>query len=65
MFTTTVAEGIDLTAQFKTGDLAKTLKEEEGLWPALVTAIVQHLLPDDQIPDGDCELSKCLPRDAN
>ncbi|KAK8231806.1 sister chromatid cohesion protein Dcc1 [Phyllosticta capitalensis] len=64
MFTTTVAEGIDLTAQFKTGDLAKTLKEEEGLWPALVTAIVQHLLPDDQIPDGDwavIDRNKCIP----
>ncbi|KAK7608299.1 sister chromatid cohesion protein Dcc1 [Phyllosticta paracitricarpa] len=64
IFSTAIAEGVNLTAQFKAGDLAKTLKEEEGLWPALVNVIIQRLLPDDQIPDGDwavIDQSKCIP----
>ncbi|GME33672.1 sister chromatid cohesion protein dcc1 [Neofusicoccum parvum] len=53
MFTTAVAEGIDLSAQFKIADLAKTLKDEEDLLPELVQAILHRLLPDDQMVGDD------------
>lgn len=64
MLTTAVAEGIDLSAQFKIADLAKTLKDEEDLLPELVQAIFHHLLPDDQMVGDDwaaVDRAKCVP----
>lgn len=65
IFTTAVAEGIDLGAQFKVEDLAKTLKDEEGLLPGLVQSIFYHLLPDDQMTGDDCELRPYLCANAD
>lgn len=54
IFTTAVAEGIDLQAQFQIAHLAKTLKDEEDLISELVEAIFHRLLPDDQMAGDDC-----------
>ncbi|EKG12129.1 Sister chromatid cohesion protein DCC1 [Macrophomina phaseolina MS6] len=57
IFTTAVAEGIDLGAQFQIAHLAKTLQDEESLIPELVGAILRRLLPDDQMAGDDCEFA--------
>lgn len=54
IFTTAVAEGIDLGAQFQITHLAKTLQDEGELFSGLVEAIFHRLLPDDQMGGDDC-----------
>ncbi|KAL0259797.1 hypothetical protein SLS55_005537 [Diplodia seriata] len=64
IFTTAVAEGIDLGAQFQIAHFAKTLEDEESLLPGLVGAIFHHLLPDDQMTGDDwatVDRAKCVP----
>ncbi|KAK7732101.1 hypothetical protein SLS57_001081 [Botryosphaeria dothidea] len=64
IFTTAVAEGIDLQAQFQIAHLAKTLKDEEDLISELVEAIFHRLLPDDQMAGDDwaaVDRAKCIP----
>ncbi|OJD34828.1 sister chromatid cohesion protein dcc1 [Diplodia corticola] len=64
IFTTAVAEGTDLGAQFQIAHFAKTLEDEEGLLSGLVEAIFYRLLPDDQMAGDDwaaVDRVKCVP----